>query len=70
MLIQLVVVVETFTAEATQGVAFEARLVSGAWLIVAASHVLLQFLVGKELVFMSEDLFVTGAKVAHSLTVH
>lgn len=49
--------------------AFEARLVDGAWPIVALAHVCLVFLVGEQLVLVSEDFLVPGAKVAHSLVV-
>lgn len=69
MLVQLVVVVEALATETTQGVALEAGLVGGAGLIVAASHVFLQLLVGKELVLVREDLLVASAQVAHSFAM-
>jgi hypothetical protein len=38
---QLIIVIETFAAEAAQGVALEARLVGSARLVVTVAHVLL-----------------------------
>lgn len=67
MFIQSVIVVEAFAAEATQWVALESSLVSSSGLIVAASHVLFQFLFAKELVFVRKDFFVARAQVTHAL---
>lgn len=66
---QLVVVVEALAAETAQRVALEARLISGAGLVVAMAHVLLQLLIAEELMLVGEDLFVTGAEIAHALVV-
>lgn len=69
MLVQAIVVVEAFAAEAAQWVALEARLIGRAGLVVAASHVLLELAVGEELVLVRKDLFVARAQVAHALAV-
>jgi hypothetical protein len=68
--VQFVIVVEALAAETAQGVALEARLVGSAGLIVTTPHVLLQLLVGKELVFVRKDLFISSAEVAHSFPVY
>lgn len=47
VLVELVVIVEALAAEAAERVALEARLVGGAGLIVAATHVLLELTVGE-----------------------
>lgn len=69
VLVQLVVVVETGAAEPAHGVALEAGLVGGAGQVVAHLHVLLELLVGEQLVLVGEDLLVPGAQVAHLLVV-
>lgn len=66
---QLIVVIETFAAEAAQGVALEARLIGSARLVVAVAHVLLQLLVGEQLVLVGEYFLVAGAEVAHALAM-
>lgn len=66
---QLVVVVEALAAEAAERVALETRLVSGAGLVVAVAHVLLQLLIAKELMLVGEDLLVASAEIAHALVV-
>jgi hypothetical protein len=45
MLIELVVIIESFTAEATERVSLEASLVDSSRFIVASSHMLLQILI-------------------------
>lgn len=69
MIVQLIVVVESFTAESTQGMAFEACLICRARLVISPPHMLLQLFVGKKLVFVSEDTLVPGAQIAHALLV-
>lgn len=69
MLIQLIVVVESLAAETTQRVSLESRLVCGSRLIISVSHVLLQLLVGEQLVLMCEDPLVTSAQITHALFV-
>lgn len=49
---------------------FEACLVRGTRLVVAVSHVLLQFLIREEFVLVCEDLLVPGAKVAHAFAMY
>lgn len=69
MLVQLIVIVEALPAESTQRMTLEARLIRRAGLVVAASHVFLEFLVREELVLVCEDSFVPRAQVAHALLV-
>lgn len=66
---QLVVVIEALATEAAERVALETRLVSGAGLVVAVAHVLLQLLIAEELMLVGEDLLVTSAEIAHALVV-
>lgn len=69
MLVQLVVVIESLTTEATEGMPLESALVCGSGLVVAMAHVLLELAVGEELMLVSEDLFATGAEIAHAFAV-
>lgn len=69
VLVELVVVVESLAAESAERMTLEAGLVRRAWLIIATSHMLLQFLIGKELMLMSKNLLVPRAQIAHLLMV-
>ncbi len=68
--IQLVVVVKTLAAEATERMASETCLVQRSWLVVAVAHVFLQLLICEELVLVGEDFLVTRAEVTHLLMVN
>jgi hypothetical protein len=69
MVVELVGVVEARAAEAAQWVSLETGLVNGSRLVVAFAHVVLQFLVGEQLVLVRKDLLVTSAEVTHLLVV-
>jgi hypothetical protein len=69
VLVQLIVVVEPFSAEAAERMALETGLVRGAGLVVAMTHVLLQLTVSKKLVLVREYPLVTSAEIAHALAV-
>jgi hypothetical protein len=69
VLIELVTVVEAWSTEGAYRVALEAGLVNSSRSVIAVAHVLLQLLVGKQLVLMSKDLLIPGAQVAHLLVM-
>ena len=69
VLVQLVVIVKSFTTETAQWVALEARLVGSTRLVVSMPHVLLKLFLSEELMLVREHLLVPSAQVAHTLTV-
>jgi hypothetical protein len=70
MVVELVVIVKAFAAEAAHRMALETSLIGCAGLVVAATHMLLKLAIGKELVLVRENLLVTGTEIAHSFLVH
>jgi hypothetical protein len=56
MNIQLVIPIESLSTEAALGMAFEATLVNGSWIIVSFPHMFIQLLVRKQFMFMGKDL--------------
>lgn len=63
--VQLILAVESLPTEAAFRVAFEAALVNCAGVVVAKLLVLSKFWIREELMFVSEDLLVSCAELAH-----
>lgn len=61
--VELIVTIESLTAEATLGVTPESTLINSSRLIVASFLVLSQLRRGKELMLVCENLLVTSAKI-------
>jgi hypothetical protein len=69
VLVELVIIIETSTAEAAEWMSTEACLVGSARLIIATPHMLRQLPISEHIMLVCEDLFVASAQVAHLLVV-
>lgn len=69
MIVELIIVIESFPTESTQWMSPKARLRHIARFVVSMRHMLVQLLIGEKLVLVSEDLLVPRAQIAHLLVV-
>lgn len=66
---KFVFAIKSLATEATLGMPREARLVYRTRIVVAKFLVFAQGVLGEELVFVSEDLFIASAQVTHGLVM-
>jgi hypothetical protein len=69
MHIELIIAIKSLSTEAAQRVSLETTLILSSRVVVSISHMLLQFLVRKQVVLMGEDFLMSCAEIAHLLVV-
>jgi hypothetical protein len=67
--VEFVVSIEPLFAKAAFGMAFESRLVDSTWIIVSELLMFSKLTKGEQLMLVCENLLVSGAEVAHHLSV-